>query len=66
MAEIIKTYEIPRALETGEIPGLVEDFRRGAERARFANDWPLNPPADPSVWFSFDAAGYTDFPRYGN
>jgi N-ethylmaleimide reductase len=26
-------YETPRALETGEIPGIVEDFRRGAERA---------------------------------
>jgi N-ethylmaleimide reductase len=33
---------------------------------RFANGWPLNPPADLKVWFSFDAAGYTDFPRYGD
>jgi N-ethylmaleimide reductase len=31
---------------------------------RFANGWLLNPPADPSVWFSFDKAGYTDFPTY--
>ncbi len=32
---------------------------------RFAQDWPLNPPADMSVWYSFDEKGYTDFPRYG-
>lgn len=32
---------------------------------RFANGWPLNPPAETRVWYSFDAAGYTDFPRYG-
>jgi N-ethylmaleimide reductase len=31
---------------------------------RFANGWSLNPPADPSVWFSFDKEGYTDFPTY--
>jgi N-ethylmaleimide reductase len=31
---------------------------------RFANAWPLNPPADQEVWFSFDEVGYTDFPRY--
>lgn len=31
---------------------------------RFANDWPLNPPADQAVWYSFDEKGYTDFPRY--
>jgi N-ethylmaleimide reductase len=31
---------------------------------RFAHGWPLNPPADQKVWYSFDAAGYTDFPRY--
>ena len=31
---------------------------------RFANSWPLNPPADQAVWYSFDAAGYTDFPSY--
>lgn len=33
---------------------------------RFANDWPLNPPADLKIWYSFDKVGYTDFPRYGN
>jgi N-ethylmaleimide reductase len=33
---------------------------------RFANGWPLNATADMSVWYSFDAAGYTDFPRYGD
>jgi len=32
---------------------------------RFANGWPLNPTADMKGWYSFDAAGYTDFPRYG-
>jgi N-ethylmaleimide reductase len=32
---------------------------------RFANGWPLNPPADMKVWYSFDAVGYTDFPTYG-
>jgi N-ethylmaleimide reductase len=32
---------------------------------RFAQDWPLNPPADMSVWYSFDEKGYADFPRYG-
>jgi len=32
---------------------------------RFTHDWPLNPPADMQVWYSFDEAGYTDFPRYG-
>jgi N-ethylmaleimide reductase len=32
---------------------------------RFANGWPLNPQADMKVWYSFDAAGYTDFPMYG-
>jgi N-ethylmaleimide reductase len=32
---------------------------------RFANDWPLNPPADTSVWYSSGAIGYTDYPRYG-
>lgn len=31
---------------------------------RFANRWPLNPPADMKVWYSFDQAGYTDFPGY--
>jgi len=29
-------HETPRALETGEIPGIVEDFRKGAERAKMA------------------------------
>lgn len=29
-------YETPRALETEEIPGIVEDYRRAAERAREA------------------------------
>ena len=32
--------------------------------ARFANNWELNPDADVSVWYSFDAEGYTDFPTY--
>jgi N-ethylmaleimide reductase len=31
---------------------------------RFANGWPLNPPADQKVWYSFDQTGYIDFPRY--
>ena len=31
---------------------------------RFANGWSLNLPADPSVWYSFGKAGYTDFPTY--
>jgi len=31
---------------------------------RFANNWPLNPPADKKIWYSFDPVGYTDFPRY--
>ena len=31
---------------------------------RFTNGWPLNPPADQKVWFSFDEVGYTDFPRH--
>jgi N-ethylmaleimide reductase len=31
---------------------------------RFTNRWPLNPPADMAVWFSFDSAGYTDFFGY--
>lgn len=31
---------------------------------RFTNGWTLNPPADPSVWFSSDKVGYTDFPTY--
>jgi len=31
---------------------------------RFAHGWPLNPLAEQEVWYSFDAKGYTDFPRY--
>ena len=31
---------------------------------RFANGWPLNPPADQSIWYSFDKEGYIDFPTY--
>ena len=31
---------------------------------RFANNWSLNPSNDVSVWYSFDAEGYTDFPTY--
>jgi N-ethylmaleimide reductase len=32
---------------------------------RFGHSWPLNPPAEMRAWYSFDAAGYTDFPCYG-
>jgi N-ethylmaleimide reductase len=31
-----QTHETPRALETGEIPAIVEDYRRAAERAKRA------------------------------
>lgn len=31
-----KPYEKPRALETDEIPGIVEDYRKAAERAKLA------------------------------
>lgn len=31
-----RAYTQPRALRTGEIPGIVEDFRRGAENAKLA------------------------------
>ncbi|MCM1984873.1 alkene reductase [Lyngbya confervoides] len=31
---------------------------------RFVNQWPLNPTADPSLWYSFGTEGYTDFPIY--
>lgn len=31
-----KTYEVPRALETEEIPRIVDDYRRAAERAKVA------------------------------
>jgi N-ethylmaleimide reductase len=32
--------------------------------ARFAHNWELNPAPDPSIWYSFGAEGYTDFPTY--
>ena len=32
--------------------------------ARLANNWELNPNPDVSIWYSFDAEGYTDFPTY--
>ena len=32
--------------------------------ARFANGWPLSPPAEPTVWSAPGAEGYTDFPTY--
>ena len=32
--------------------------------ARFANGWPLSPPADPTVWSGPGPEGYTDFPVY--
>jgi N-ethylmaleimide reductase len=31
-----KPHEVPRALETSELPGVVEDYRRAAERAKSA------------------------------
>lgn len=31
---------------------------------RFANNWPLNPPADLKDWYSFEKEGYIDFPKY--
>ncbi|MGF1590653.1 MAG: alkene reductase [Pleurocapsa sp.] len=31
---------------------------------RFANNWELNPNPDQSIWYSFDAEGYIDFPTY--
>jgi N-ethylmaleimide reductase len=31
---------------------------------RFANNWPLNPPADIEDWYSFTEDGYTTFPFY--
>ncbi len=33
---------------------------------RFANDWPLNPPPETRIWYSFTAEGYTDFPTYSD
>ena len=32
-----RPHPVPRALETEEIPGIVEDFRRGAQRAKTAD-----------------------------
>ena len=32
--------------------------------ARFANNWELNAAPDQSIWYSFEAVGYTDFPTY--
>ena len=32
---------------------------------RYANDWPLAPMPDASIWYSAGAEGYTDFPAYG-
>ena len=31
---------------------------------RFTNGWPLNPPAQLGVWYSFGPEGYIDFPTY--
>ncbi|MEG3871227.1 alkene reductase [Microcoleus sp. Z1_B5] len=31
---------------------------------RFTNAWPLNPPAEMGVWYSFGPEGYIDFPTY--
>ena len=31
---------------------------------RFTNNWPLNPPAEVAVWYSFGPEGYIDFPTY--
>jgi len=31
---------------------------------RFENNWPLAELASMSVWYSYDAAGYSDFPAY--
>ena len=31
---------------------------------RFANGWPLNPPARMEDWYAFTEKGYTDFPVY--
>jgi len=31
---------------------------------RFAHGWPLSPPADMSVWYSFGPEGFADFPPY--
>jgi N-ethylmaleimide reductase len=31
---------------------------------RFTHNWPLNPPSDPTVWYSDGPQGYIDFPYY--
>jgi N-ethylmaleimide reductase len=31
---------------------------------RFAENLPLNPPAEPNIWYSFGKEGYTDFPSF--
>jgi N-ethylmaleimide reductase len=31
---------------------------------RFAYGWPLNPPAEQQIWYSFEEEGYTDFPIF--
>ena len=31
---------------------------------RFAENLPLNPPAEQEIWYSFDPEGYTDFPTF--
>ena len=31
---------------------------------RFANGWPLSPPAEMSAWYTPSDTGYTDFPNY--
>jgi N-ethylmaleimide reductase len=31
---------------------------------RFTHGWPLNPPAQEAVWYSFGPEGYIDFPTY--
>lgn len=31
---------------------------------RFANGWPLNPPAEMSAWYSHDESGYNNFPKH--
>lgn len=32
--------------------------------ARFTNNWPLNPTADMSDWYSYSPKGFADFPTY--
>jgi N-ethylmaleimide reductase len=31
---------------------------------RFANGWPLSPPAEMPTWYTPSDSGYTDFPKY--